>query len=373
MGKIKRFFGTIWGQTLIILIAWNFAIRLVMILAYFVLPEHFAPLDFIAKFWQSNFIYWSLTNFDGEHYLAIAKYGYQLRSGFPQSAFFPLFPLLIKAMTFIVHDYYLAALIVSQLALWVALVYLFRWTRLLHLSDIRLPLLLSSGTIFLASIYTEPLFIMLAVMTMYFSERKWWGRAVMTTILATATRVNGIFLVIFLLVKMIKSKQSPLYTILHTLYSSSGLFVYMFYLYGKFGDALSWFHAQGAWGKAVATSPLTTLVAYLRALTLDFAPDLTHLTVAIEVFVTAIALLLFLSLLRRSLLDLSYWLYLAGNLALPLLTGSLGSMPRFFLTLFPLLVAVSGLSKPTKTLYYISSIAFGAIGITLFTRGYWYG
>ena len=375
---VKFFKHSLWGKKLALLVLWNLALRLVAVAGYFLLSERFAPLPFIADFFRSNYLWWSLANFDGEHYLAIAKYGYQLRSGFPQYAFFPLFPLLIKAMVIVARDYYLAALLVSQLSLWVALVYLSKWANSLRPSGpgpegLALPLLLSTGAIFLASVYTEPLFIMLAVMTMYFSERKWWGRAVLTAALATATRVNGIFLVIFLFIKLFKSKKSLLTSSLYTLASISGLLGYMIFLQVKTGDMFAWFHAQGAWGKAVATSPLTTLVSYLRAITLDFSPDLTHLTVVIEVMVTTVALLLFLALLRRHLLDLAYWLYLGGNLALPLATGSLGSMPRFFLTLFPLLLVVPALSKPSKTLYYISSITASVIGIILFTRGYWYG
>lgn len=370
---VKFFTKSIWGRSLLILIAWNIVIRLIAITGYFVLPERFAPLDFIGSFFQSNYLFWSFANFDGEHYLSIAKFGYQIRNGFPQYAFFPLLPVLIRVVVLLLRNYYLAGMLVSQLSLWVALVYLHKWSKTLKFPDIHLPLLLSTGAIFLASIYTEPVFLALAAMTMYFSERKWWGSAILTTALATATRVNGIFLVIFLLTKMIQNKVSYLRSTLYSLLSTAGLFGYMLFLYAKTRDPLAWFHSQGAWGKAVATSPLTTLVSYLRALTIDFSPDLIHLTVAIEVMVTAIALLLFLSLLRRHLLDLAYWLYLAGNLALPLATGSLGSMPRFFLILFPLLIVVPALSKPSKTLYYIFSITASVIGVILFTRGYWYG
>ncbi|EKD80454.1 MAG: hypothetical protein ACD_40C00088G0003, partial [uncultured bacterium] len=124
---------------------------------------------------------------------------------------------------------------------------------------------------------------------------------------------------------------------------------------------------------ATATSPLTTFLSYLRSTTYQFQPDFIHLVVVIEVLTTIVAILLFLTLLRRRSLDLAYWLYLAGNLAMPILTGSLGSMPRFFLILFPLLVVVPGLSKLGKTLYYTFSIICCVTGVILFTRGYWYG
>lgn len=374
MGTLARFFTrSAWGKSLLLLLLFNALVRLVAVGGYFLLPSRFAPLDFIAPLWQSNFLFWSLANFDGEHYLSIAEFGYQVRNGFPQYAFFPLYPLLIRLMSFFTRDLYLAGLLVSQLSLYLALTFLAKWTTSLKLRSITPQLLLSPGAVFLASIYSEPLFLALAAMTMYFCESKQWGRATLLTALATATRVNGIFLAIFLLVKIYKSSKSSLISISYFFISLGGLASYMLFLYFKTGDPLAWFHAQGAWGKAVATSPLTTLVSYLRAISVDFSPDLTHLVVIFEVLVTLTLFALFVALLRSHLLDLSYWLYLALNLALPITTGSLGSMPRFILTLYPLFVVLPSLPKVSRALYYIVSTLVATAGTILFTRGYWYG
>lgn len=346
---------------------------MVAVLGYFILPERFAPLDFIADFWKSNFILWSFANFDGEHYLSIAKYGYQFRGGFPQYAFFPFLPVLISTVAFFVRDFYLAGLLVTQAALYLSLVFIYKWVNLLKLQDIRLPLLLSTGAVFLASVYTEPVFIALASMCMYFAERKWWGRAILVTALATATRVNGIFLAVFLIVKMFQSKLPLKSIIASAALSVAGIVAYMVYLESLTGDFLAWFRAQGAWGKATATSPVTTFISYLKSTTYEFVPDLVHLVVVFEVVVTIVALLLFIKMLSERKLGLAYWLYLAGNLAMPIATGSLGSMPRFTLILFPLLTVVPGLGKISKTLYYIFSVTICLTGIILFTRGHWYG
>ncbi|MFZ2199762.1 MAG: mannosyltransferase family protein [Microgenomates group bacterium] len=373
MKKLTQFISSIWGQSLLLLIIWNFVIRLVATFGYFILPEHFAPLNFIASYWKSNFIFWSFANFDGEHYLSIAKYGYQLRNGFPEYAFFPLFPLLVHGLSSIIKDYYLSGMLISQAALYFTLVYIVKWTKELKIPDIRLALLCSTGAIFLASIYTEPLFLMLASMTMYFSEKKWWGRAIFATALATATRVSGVFLALFLFVKLLKSKTNFVTSGIYLFTSLSGFMAYMVYLWQTTGDPMSWYHAQSAWGKATATSPLLTLSSYLRAISTQFVPDMTHLVVVIEVLVTVGAIALFIKMLLSHALDLSYWLYLALSLALPIATGSLGSMPRFVLTMFPLLVVVPTLSRFGKTMYYIFSISILLVGIVLFTRGYWYG
>lgn len=374
MEKIKHFLTrNLWGQALLVLLGWNLVIRLVAIVGYFLLPARFAPLDFIAPFFKANYLFWSFANFDGEHYLSIAKYGYQFRGGFPQYAFFPLLPSLIKLVSFLVRDFYLAGMLVSQTALYLAIVFLRKWQNELHLPDITRNLLLSSGAIFLASIYTEPVFLALASMTMFFAEKKWWGRASVAVGLATATRVNGIFLLAFLILKMIQAKLNLKKTLLSLPLMMAGIISYMTFLFLKTGDALAWYHAQGAWGKATATSPLTTAVSYLKAITTEFIPDFTHLVVILEVMTTVFALYLFINLLRRNMLDYAYWVYLGGNLAMPIMTGSLGSMPRFFLILFPLLIVIPKLSRFERMLYYSYSLVACLIGILFFSRGYWYG
>ncbi len=373
MDTLSKFFTkSVWGKSLIVLVLWNLTIRVLGVIGYFLLPSRFAPLDFISPLFQSNFLIWAFANFDGEHYLSIAKYGYQFRGGFPQYAFFPLLPVLVKLVSFIIRDYYVSGMIITQAAMWIALVYLTRWVKLLGLKDIRPLLLFTTGSIFLASIYTEPVFLALAALTLYFSEKKWWGSAIISTALATATRVNGVFLAAFLLVKMYKSGMKPAVILRNFIVSFAGLFSYMVFLYFKTGDALAWFHSQGAWGKATATSPLTTALSYFKAITYEFQPDFVHVVVVIEVATTIFAIYLFYALLRAKLLDLSYWVYLGGNLAMPIMTGSLGSMPRFFLILFPLLVVVPKLPPFTKTMYYIFSVTTFVIGVIFFLRGYWY-
>ncbi len=340
-------------------------VRLIAIPGYWLIYERFAPLTFIAKFFQSNFLLWSWANFDGEHYLSIAKYGYQIRNGFPQYAFFPLYPLLTKIVSFVVQDYLVAGLLVSFASLVVIL-------RLLPQKD-HLALFLAPGAIFLAAIYTEPLFIALALTVFYFSERKEWGRAAIVTALATATRVNGIFLVAFLFFKMIENKKlSPLFIIRNSLFSLSGLTGYMVYLYYRTGDALAWYHSQAYWGKATATSPFTTALSYFRAVTTEFQPDLVHLVVVFEVVITLWALFLTVTVIRRRLLSLPYYVYLLGNLVMPIATGSLGSMPRFFLILFPSYVAISTFSPAARKVVYTISGAIMITGVILFTRGHWF-
>ena len=346
----------------------------VAIVGYFILPSRAAPTALIADFYHSNFLLWAWANFDGEHYLGIAQHGYRVIAGQSEYAFFPLLPLLINTLSRLGLDPYLSARLIT-LGSALAFCYILpRWASRYTSNPQSLlwSILLSPGTVFLVSIYTEPLFLLFAVLTFYFGDRKQWGKAALFTALATATRVSGVFLVLFLLIKLWQSKIKILASLSYLLASCLGIFGYMTYLYSQTGDPLAWYHAQSGWEKSTATLPWDTAQSYATALTTEFVPDLTHLVVGIEVVLTLLLLYLLVIFFRSSKLDLAYKYYALGSLTLPLVTGSLGSMPRFSLALFPLFLAIPGLGRSAKFVYTTIFLVMAIIGVILFTRGYWY-
>jgi hypothetical protein len=350
------------------------AIRLLAVPGYFLLTEYFAPLDFIARFWQDNYLLWSWANFDGEHYLAIAKFGYGWRGGMPQYAFFPLLPLLIKAVSVVVRDYYLAAQLVTLGSIFAIFALFPRWLKLIGHTH-KLPLLalfLAPGAVFLGAIYTEPLFIALTLSVFVLTEKKQFLPAALIAGLATASRISGVFTAIFLIHRLIMSNLPSIRKVYLSLTSFLGLISYTLFLFITTGDALNWYHSQAAWGKSTATSPITTVLSYGRALTTELVWDLTHLVVFLEVALTVWAIYLFVKVVREKLLASGYILYLAGNLFLPIVTGSLGSMPRFLLILFPSFVAFNSFSPKMQKASLALSAMIMLIGITLFTRGRWF-
>jgi GT2 family glycosyltransferase len=356
--SIKKILGTIILYTAFILA--------ISVLGYFLLPARYAPSPLIPNSYHSNFLIWSWANFDGEHYLGIAQHGYRVIAGQSEYAFFPIFPLLINLLTRTGLDAYLSAhLIVLASSLGFIFV-LLKWSARYTQNPLTALwlVLLSPGSIFLSAIYSEPLFLFLAVLTFYFADRGELGKAVFTTALATATRVNGIFLVLFLLLKFRRS--------LFPVLGLSGLFAYMTYLYFQTGNVMTWYHAQSGWEKSTATLPWVTAINYGKALTTEFVPDLTHLVVGIEVVLTLFLLYLLILFWHQKKLDLAYKLYALGSLALPLATGSLGSMPRFSLTLFPLFLMIPLIPRAPRLVVYTLFAVSCMLGTILFTRGYWY-
>lgn len=361
--------------TIKITFLWLIALRVIAALGYFLIYERFAPLDFLAPWLQTNFLFWSWANFDGEHYLSIAKFGYQIRNGFPQYAFFPLLPLLISIVSIIFRDYLISGLIVVGIALYYVIATIPKWFKELNLQGSNyflLALLLSPGAVFLGSVYTEALFIALTLGVFYFSEKRRWLPAALLAGLASATRINGLFVVLFFLIKFWAAKPNLKSFLSLGFVSLSGFLSYLTYLYYSTGDFLAFYHSQAYWGKATATSPLATAASYLRAVSIEFKPDLTHLVVVFEVAITLWSAYLIYLVIKKKLLSFPYIVYLLGNLALPVITGSLGSMPRFFLILFPAHVAVVGMKPSIRTTIYTIYVLMMITGVILFTRGHWY-
>lgn len=362
-----------------VFLVWRILIFVFAFFGYFILPSRYFPLFFLRNIFKENFLFWSWANFDGEHYLSIASFGYRFIQGFPQYAFFPLFPYLIRLfshLTLGVFDAFTSSLILVHTFTLLAFWFFYKWLKLKRLSQpltVLLGLVFFPSSVFLASVYTEPLFLLLATSTMYFSEKKKWSKAALLSALATATRINGIFVAAFFIVKYFSdTRKVSAKSFIHSILAFTGILAFMAYLWSLTGDPLAFYHSQSAWGKADPTSPLVTLVNYFKAATLEFVPDLIHLVVLLEIIVTVWVIFLFIKLVKNKWLEPPYIVYLAGNLTLPLITGSLGSMPRFALTLFPLFVVIPKLSKRVIMLTFTIYLIVLALGTILFVRGYWY-
>jgi hypothetical protein len=101
--------------------------------------------------------------------------------------------------------------------------------------------------------------------------------------------------------------------------------------------------------------------------------DPLYLTILLE-FATGIAFF-FLSLISLIKQRTSYAFYTLISFILPTLTGSLTSMPRYVLVIFPVFIIIgkwlSQSSLFKKVLYLGVNLILGILFLSLFTRGYW--
>ena len=299
-----------------------------------------------------------LARWDSVWYLGIAHGGYSGAS----SAFFPLYPLLVRA--FAVSDspgaLLVSAYVVSLASLFGALWLLHRLVALELGSDrlARSSVLLLAvfpGALWFGAPYSESLFLLLSVGTFYAARTGRWWLAGALAALAAASRSAGIVLVVPLLVLWWKSRPRRLSSVGWIALAPFGLAAYSVYLAAAVGDGFAYLHLQDVWfrsfagpfggvwdGAVAAWDGLRQLVSGSRTHVYFTAAGGDPIDVAwhnVELFfflvVGAVAVV---GVLRR--LPLAYGAYVVAALALPLSfpvgPQPLMSLPRFLAVLFPL-------------------------------------
>jgi len=147
---------------------------------------NFAP---VLTIWQ---------RFDTNWYLKIAQSGYSESDG--STAFFPLYPLLVKLFGFILGNNLLAGLLISNLALLGALVLLYKLAlEYFEVGVVRrtlVYLMLFPTSFFFFSAYTEAPFLFLVLASLFAANRRRWVWAALFGSLAALTRLQGVLMFI---------------------------------------------------------------------------------------------------------------------------------------------------------------------------------
>src|SRR3989344_3576145 len=198
---------------------------------------------------------WSFGNFDGVHYLRIAQDGYAYQ--FTQ-AFFPLYPILIKLVSYItLGNFLVAALLISNIAFFVGLLLFFKLIKKIYDERIAfwstLFLLAFPTSFYFGAVYTEGIFFLMIVATFYLLEEKKILLASIIGTFASATRLVGVFLAPALIKKMNFKSLIPLLVV------PIGLILYMFYLKIEFNNPLYFLTAQSVWGQERSTTGIVLL------------------------------------------------------------------------------------------------------------------
>lgn len=142
------------------------------------------------------------TEWDAGHYLRIAQVGYRPRGVAGDDplyiVFFPGYPLVVRAVSFVVRDLVASGLLVSALASVGAGWLLYRLVRMEadHDEAWRAVILLFSfpTAFFLAAPYSEAMFLFAVLAAVYAARTNHWVRAGLAGAVATATRVAGVAL-----------------------------------------------------------------------------------------------------------------------------------------------------------------------------------
>ncbi len=329
---------------------------------------------------------YSWANFDGVHYLTIAKKGY-IGTGLIQ-AFFPLWPKLLSLAPSINLTVISFGLILNLILGW----WLFKkWFKLVKLDlDEKsvwwsgLVLFLFPTAFFFQGLYSETLFLWLVISSFYAARQRRWWRAGIWAALASATRVVGIALLPALLVELVdqvgwQKFKSHLRQYLLPLLSISlsllGLGSYMLFLWREFNDPLYFFHVQSEFGvgrtEGIILYP-QVIWRYLKILWLNRAWQWQYLITVQEFMAGLVGLML--TVMSWFKVRKSYVVFSFLALIIPTLTGTFTSLPRYLLACPASFILMGQFFKKHQWLGYLwlaISLGLLAINTMLFIQGQW--
>src|SRR3954449_8523372 len=293
-----------------------------------------------------NAIVAPLARWDSVWYLAIANDGYPADDP-RRAAFFPLYPLLVRAAKAFVGSPIVAGVAVSLVCFGVALVLLHPLTALelgpAAADETVWALALFPAAVFFSAVYSEALYLMLSVGCIYAARTGRWAWAGTLGALGAATRSAGVVLVVPLAVMWLTRADGRARRRVRDAawiaFVPAGLAAFCAALALGGGDAFAPLHAQDVWFRHFA-GPFAgvwdgTAAAWrgLHQFDAPFARADVVLFAFLVLAVPAVA-----GVLRR--LPPAYGAYVLAALALPLSypvgPQPLMSLPRFLAVLFPL-------------------------------------
>jgi len=320
-------------------------------------------------------------NFDGRNYLEIASQGYVHKYRVDLRVFFPLYPLLIRILSFNFRFYPVLVGLIISLTSFIGCLFVF--DRLLHDENVSkktrakvfILLLLFPTSYYFLAFYTESLFLLLTLLTFYYLNKKNFLLASIFTAFATATRIIGLALIPAILFEAYHSykrnKKIPFLIIITPL----GYFIYSAYLQMISGNAFSVILKQKDWNRQISIfSPWTALkegfVKIVYGSALSRSNTIIHFIEQLEFFM-AILILIFL-IISINKIKFSYWLYVFFSLVPIFFSGMLSSIPRYIIVMFPIYIFLAR-KIPEKYFYFICTVFFILLIIltSLFLRGYW--
>ena len=378
------------------LLAWGAGLGTIAVFGYGPLRKAFNPPGVTGGFgWLGNLLAAPVARWDSDWYLVIAKSGYQPNLGGASArrdAFFPLYPLGLRAISWLGAPPVLAGVLLSVCALALALYGIHRLTTL-ELADgagsvvgrapsedvARLAVMaiaFAPMAFFLSAVYSESLFLAFSVGVFWSARHGRWAWAGLLAALAGATRSTGLVLIVPVLVIYLYGPRAdrppdrgaerrwraiPRYRIgrevLWLALAPAGALAFALYMGLDGGSALAPLHAEQAWDRHL-TVPFAGVWDGLRAAfdgarqLLSFqhrhvyfpfaegSPSVNAGHNLLDFAFLAAAVPATVGVLRR--LPLAYGAYVIAAVALPLsepvTSEPLMSLPRYLVVLFPLAI-----------------------------------
>ncbi|MDL2220207.1 hypothetical protein LJC55_00895 [Eubacteriales bacterium OttesenSCG-928-N14] len=293
---------------------------------------------------------------DANHYIEIAKNGYTAVGETRYFiVFFPLFPLLLRLCSFItLGNYFLASMLLNNACLYVGCIYLYRLTCTMFdakagLRAVRYTLLFPVAFFFRIP-YTESLFLMTSVASVFYATQRKYLVAGIWGLFSALTRMTGVLCALPIFMQIVldywdnqqRQKPAVLKSSATMLLPPVGTLLYLCINKVVTGDWLKFlFYQSDHWHNGFALFPhaVETTINYLIRNTQVHHIAL-WLTQALFIFIM-LGLLIYAALKLPPVVSL----YGCAYFLMMISSAWLISGPRYLMCMFPAIIA---LAIPTK-------------------------
>ena len=247
----RRALGEAFLASAILLVASRFALWLVAFLVGQYFPGQ-VPVGMLGAVTDAA------CQWDCGWYVSIVEGGYspvpiESQPGATNYAFFPLYPLLVKAFAYLTgFSPVMAGLVISNTAFFLGLTYIYRLviaqsgSRQLARLTVAIICILP-GTFVFSAVYTESTFLLCLAASMFYFQRGEYGRSGLAAAALSAVRSNGVLLIVYFVAYI--ARRYGFATLLRPwqraeafipiVLAPLGLFLFWAYCYFTTGDAFA--------------------------------------------------------------------------------------------------------------------------------------
>ncbi len=340
------------------------------------------PMPFEARKFAELFADW-----DSGWYFDIASRGYYFNpDGQSSIAFFPLYPMLMRAVAWPFGGsdkaIWMAGIAISWVAFMLAMVALHRLTERVFgdreaARRTVLYLAVFPFSIFFTRVYAESVFLLASVLAVSSAQQGRWGRAGVWGAFAALARPNGMLIALPLALMAVHTRPSirelpRRFVALAPI--PIALMGYCGFVYSLSGDPIGWLSAQAHWGYSLGHPPWQQILAMIGRVA-RYGPYDYFFSSSNSSFylLHGLAALIFLMLTPATFkrLGVAFGAYVLISLLVPLSSNALEGLGRYAAVLFPVFMLVGSLKlgRLHEGLLIVSSVWHGLI-VCLFSTGY---
>lgn len=324
-----------------------------------------------------------LSSWDGIWYLRIVRLGYPhyvqpnvtYNVTDARAAFFPAYPLLVRGVDKVMPGGDTAAALFTNFVLGAVAIFLLGvLARRLYGDQIAAKAMVLGavfpGSFVLSFAYTEALLLVFAMGCLWCLMTRHWVAAGVLAALGTATRPNGLALVLACAVAAVIAirDERDWRSLAAPLLAPVGFVAFQVWLGRHTGEAGVWFRVQSeAWGEG-ASFGLTAVRKTFETFTSPLTSPTNIITAA-----SVLAMVLMIYFLRHRGLPLPMLAYCAGILVLMLIPNTVTARPRFLYTALPLLISAAAFLHSVRRdwwPYVIGACSAGLVTLTALYGGF---